>query len=547
MVALVFALPSGAWGRAGDLDPSFSVDGKQVFGNSGPADADVDELGRTLVLDSFGEAVSVVRLTRSGTPDRSYADRGTSRVDFGPETNSGAALIPTADGGYLVVGSALGESGRLGVARLTADGTLDPSFGTGGIVTHGFGQSVLAADAAATPAGAVLVTGRLYDGTRSSWLLARLLPDGALDPSFSDDGWTVLEPNAESAEGLSVALDAFGRILVSGEVQPEPETRFAVVVGRVLDDGSPDPSFGGGSGRTWIPNIYADDDGGQLAPEADGGVVIGATATPNLVRNNSDFALASLTAAGELDPNFGVGGLVHTDFNRGFDSPTEVTIDESGRIYAVGAVGRSDDFGITRYRPMGELDRDFGGDGRVRTSFGSDTLYTSSVAVGSEFAPRRRLTVVGHLENRQATGVARYLLRPGKRSGDRDADAIRDADDRCPDIYEDRRPGCPRYRSTISIDYTGRKFRGRIGTDFQLCEEEDREVSVYRPGPRRDRLVGRSEIDYPGEWGLNALNRRGRFYAVVERSLNPLFGICGPARSSVLKIGSSPDRARARR
>jgi uncharacterized delta-60 repeat protein len=538
VVAFGLALPSAAAARAGDLDPRFSVDGKQVFGNSGPADADVDEIGRTLVLDSFGDALKVVRLTRSGTRDRSFADRGTSRVDFGPEMHTGGALIPTTEGDYLVVGSALGMSGRLGVARLAGDGTLDPSFGTGGIVTHGFGQSVLVADAAATPAGGVLVTGRLHDGTRSSWLLARLRADGTLDPTFSDDGWTVLEPNAESAEGLSVAPDAFGRILVSGSVRFEPETRFAVVVGRVLHDGSPDPGFGRDSGRTSIPNVYADDDGGQLAPQADGGVVIAATGTPDPGRHNSDFALARLTAAGELDPDFGVGGLVHTDFGLGFDNPAEVTVDESGRIYVVGAVGRSEDFGIARYHPTGELDREFGGDGRVRTSFGSDTLYTSSVAVGSEFAPSRRLTVVGHLGTRQATGVARYLLRPDKRPGDRDADAIRDADDRCPDLYADRRPGCPRYRSTISIDYTGRKFRGRVRPEQYLCTEfPERHVRVYREAPGRDRLIGRTD-QYGTFWDVNALNRRGRFYAVAERTLDSSYGICLRAESEMLAVGT---------
>jgi uncharacterized delta-60 repeat protein len=99
-------------------------------------------------------------------------------------------------------------------------------------------------------------------------------------------------------------------------------------------------------------------------------------------------------AAGELDPSFGSGGKVTTNFGNPNDGATSVAVDSLGRMVAVGYSNNSHSFstGITRYNPNGSLDSSFGNGGRVRIS--SDVLYAPfSLAVDA----KDRIVVAGEV------------------------------------------------------------------------------------------------------------------------------------------------------
>jgi uncharacterized delta-60 repeat protein len=86
-------------------------------------------------------------------------------------------------------------------------------------------------------------------------------------------------------------------------------------------------------------------------------------------------ALALLGAAGaapgQLDPAFGTGGKVLTDFGA-YDEATGVALQQDGKIVVAGATGWGDDFSVARYSADGVLDRRFGRRGRVWTNLGGD-------------------------------------------------------------------------------------------------------------------------------------------------------------------------------
>ncbi len=88
-------------------------------------------------------------------------------------------------------------------------------------------------------------------------------------------------------------------------------------------------------------------------------------------RSSFDFALARYNADGSLDPTFGTGGKVTTDF--GFDEAFAVALQPDGKIVAAGyaVVGSSLDFALARYNADGSLDPTFGTDGKVTTDFGN--------------------------------------------------------------------------------------------------------------------------------------------------------------------------------
>jgi uncharacterized delta-60 repeat protein len=76
-------------------------------------------------------------------------------------------------------------------------------------------------------------------------------------------------------------------------------------------------------------------------------------------------ASAASAAPGDLDPSFGAGGKVTTNFGSGSNGGYGVALQADGKIVAV---GRS---GVARYNVDGGLDASFGSGGKVTTSFGS--------------------------------------------------------------------------------------------------------------------------------------------------------------------------------
>jgi uncharacterized delta-60 repeat protein len=88
---------------------------------------------------------------------------------------------------------------------------------------------------------------------------------------------------------------------------------------------------------------------------------------------------------GDLDKSFGGGGKVITDFFGSEDEATSVAIQNDGKIVAVGStikpiIGANRDFALARYNADGSLDTSFGSGGKVATDFGnSDTALAVAI------------------------------------------------------------------------------------------------------------------------------------------------------------------------
>lgn len=124
--------------------------------------------------------------------------------------------------------------------------------------------------------------------------------------------------------------------------------------------GDLDPSFGsGGKVRTDF-GIQGSEIGWAVAVQRDRRVVVAG----GLVGPYTDFALARYTASGRPDPSFDGDGKRATDFG-GADAAHDVEIQRDGKILAAGL--GSEDFGLARYRTDGSLDPTFGNRGLVLT------------------------------------------------------------------------------------------------------------------------------------------------------------------------------------
>ena len=98
------------------------------------------------------------------------------------------------------------------------------------------------------------------------------------------------------------------------------------------------------------------------------------------------FAGIAQAAPGDLDPTFGLGGRVTTDFNLSTDIANAVALQADGKLVVVGTTYTNndysgEDFAIARYNPDGSIDSSFGTNGRVTTDFPGLAAVASSVLV----------------------------------------------------------------------------------------------------------------------------------------------------------------------
>src|SRR2546423_3571663 len=194
---------------------------------------------------SFG-LIAVVALLALATPavaapgqlDTTFGTAGRAIVSF-PRAARPSDLLVEDDGAVVATGSVDGFDGLV-VARFLSDGSLDPGFGVGGVArvdVPSSGAVALARDAH----GRVLVAGQRSGAAGYALVVARLRADGSPDPAFGSGGVVVGAPGIAPAIPSAMQIDAHDRILVAG-LDTYDGSRPAIV-SRLLADGSPDPAF----------------------------------------------------------------------------------------------------------------------------------------------------------------------------------------------------------------------------------------------------------------------------------------------------------------
>jgi len=257
----------------GSLDRSFGSRGK-VTTNVGPSDdfafgVAIQPDGRIVVVGytSRGD-FAVVRYRSSGRLDRSFGGDGMVTTSLSKGWDMAYAVALQTNGKIVVVGRSDAGGGDFGIARYRADGTLDPSFGEGGIVTTHFSPDYdIAADVAIQPDGRIVVAGGTArrDGQLA---LARYERDGTLDSTFSGDGKLATDfGSLDHAWGVAIQPD--GRSVAAGFTAAGTGD---CALARYETDGALDTTFGGdGTQTTDFASDY--DSCRGVAIQADGRIV----------------------------------------------------------------------------------------------------------------------------------------------------------------------------------------------------------------------------------------------------------------------------------
>jgi uncharacterized delta-60 repeat protein len=389
-VALSSVAASPAYAAAGGLDPAFGTGGvvttsAHYIGSAPPSAVLIQPNGEIVVIAELTDPATdgdfgAVRYQANGALDTGFGGGGEATAAFTNfiNTPNDAALQPNGD--IVVVGDAQNATdtvNEFAVARFTAAGTLDGSFGAGGKVTTSFGGVLNPATAVLVqPNGDLLVGGSDLKVAKTPTLtaLARYNPNGSLDTSFGTGG-TV----AVNAIGPVAALgeDAAGDIFAVGTTGQIAEFSPA---GALQASVSAAPITVASAGGTSSTGLSAN--GSYLVGQGGAGVT----------RRDVDAQVVRHLPTGAVDPSF---------TNPPFDFATEgavasdtiqaLAVEPSGQVVATGlhsAVGSSS-LGIARLNSNGALD----------TTFGTGGVETSLAGQGSAIAvqPDGNIVVAGEL------------------------------------------------------------------------------------------------------------------------------------------------------
>lgn len=356
-------------------DPTFSTDGYVIPSYPG------NDRGNDLVLQPDGKILTagigstggiVSRFLPNGSPDVSFGNGGLVSFQFGTGSNTLNAIALQSDGKIVVAG---GFSTKIGVARLLPNGAFDPTFGTAGKAIANIDNNSAATAVAIDAGGKIIVTAksRINGSTDARTAVFRFLPNGVLDPSFSNDGITLVNilPDLTFFEETANAVlidHTTGRIVVGGWAYDTTSIGFALY--RLLDNGDLDPAFGnGGIVRSFGNEIF------DLVQQPDGKIIAAGYTGDNLLEN--DIVLTRYLPNGELDSSFGVGGVVITDF--GYVEANGVALQSDGKVVIAGFLYQCSllffcnyNFIIGRYNQNGSVDQTFTASGFFAASIGED-------------------------------------------------------------------------------------------------------------------------------------------------------------------------------
>jgi uncharacterized delta-60 repeat protein len=218
----------------------------------------------------------LVRYNPDGSPDATFGTNGVVTADMGVIALA-RNLVLQPDGKIVASGDPVGATvAATAVARFNADGTLDSTFGTGGKVSVVAGNAFVGQGLALQSDGKLVLVGTFGGGPDARFAVARLNADGSMDASFGTSGLVTTELTGLGDTAHAVALDANGRILVSGETNAVNPNFFLV---RYSTDGSVDTTFAT-SGRVEIDFFGFGDVAENIAIQPDGKVVLGGVVKP---------------------------------------------------------------------------------------------------------------------------------------------------------------------------------------------------------------------------------------------------------------------------
>jgi uncharacterized delta-60 repeat protein len=336
---------------------------------------------------------------QDGTLDETFGVGGVVLPTFGGLESENHFLVVQRDG-KIVTGETVsmhGVSSQFYLVRYNLNGSHDATFGIEGIVISDFPEATVRLYAMEIQPNGKIIGAGILSGVDEGSFLVRYNSDGTLDFSFGSKGVIFKRNNIINSFGLQPD----GRIIVSESFYENPFLGFVNGLTGYMPDGILDTDFGV-NGYVMTPFR------GKSALQTDGKIVFYKDFTDN--ESSSDFVLLRYLSNGTLDLTFGTNGTAIIDVENN-DELKSIKIQPDGKVLFIGhswsGVQNNIDssyYELIRLLPNGNLDIDFG-------KAGINKLMISSEAL--EIQPDRKIIVVGGTlpipEGPNQIAVSRFL------------------------------------------------------------------------------------------------------------------------------------------
>jgi len=339
----------------GSLDTAFGTGGTvttTVFSEGSPC--------RCMVLQPDGKIVvagttlarprnfQLARYDSDGNLDLTFGTNGTGTVTTAidaQEPTEGGTLLLQPDGKLVLIGTHVFN--EYAVVRYNPDGSLDGTFGSGGIVTTATPANFLSVTAAVIQPDGKIVVGGSADSAADRFELVRYSENGSLDLGFNGTGKVQGPGGSINAKLTGLLLQPDGKLIASGLTSDG--TGNVVTVARYLSNGSFDTTFAtNGIAKVQLQTgIFSS---GNSVLQADGKVVvIGSTQYGPFDR----IAVLRLDAIGTQDTTFGTNGVIFASIGNIDAAGSALLLQPDGKLIAAGSAMGSGgrDFVLTRYLP----------------------------------------------------------------------------------------------------------------------------------------------------------------------------------------------------
>ena len=349
----------------------------------------------------------ILRYNSDGTLDSTFGKGGIVTYKGQTGRNSyGFGVALQSDGKAVVVGStSMEKSYDALILRYNTDGSLDSTFGIGGAATYKSGAKEsqdLSFGVALQPDGKIAVVSTSYTGKNYQALILRYNQNGTLDSTFGTGGAvTYSGPTNVNIWGRSIALQLDGKIIIVGVSYAAQ--KCDVLTLRYNSDGSPDKTFGTEGAALSNCPVGGHDWGRALALQPDGKIIVAGNTRYSA---RLDGLVIRYNTNGTPDTTFGNGGVVN------YKSPSNTNdwcraavLQPDGKILIVGhsISGKRSSALALRYNSDGTPDSSFGKGGLFTSNCPSDSSsWTRAVAI----QPDGKIVAVGYAD----IGKAKHLL-----------------------------------------------------------------------------------------------------------------------------------------
>lgn len=322
---------------------------------------------------------AITRYDSAGVADATFGVNGVVTTDLTTGYDQAFAVALQADG-KIVVGGMMWVSakGKCAVVRYNADGTIDNTFGTSGTASFAIGTADCGvSDMVIQPDGKiVVVSNATIAAIARDMAIARLNNDGSLDATFGTGGITTVDFNNGNDYVFTLSMQSDGKFIMGGASEDALSsfTDFAAV--RIDSTGFVDNTYGTngiitanfGKPDEWASSSVIQPDGKYI--------IAGYSGSPYKI------AMARYDVNGVLDPSFNNTGMLTKGFTT-HDEANDITLDTAGNIVVagIGYAGTNQNFLVSRFLTNGSVDSTFGNNGFVTTDFGNATEKANGVAL----------------------------------------------------------------------------------------------------------------------------------------------------------------------